>query len=495
MMEIVYDAAPGSALAFSTGQGGPQVFANSITNLANFGCDVITDDLRYLNQPIFNDGIINQSVDTAYARGITYTAAAGNQGELGWRSNWLAGSGSIGTGANIVTGTFMNFGNNDILQNLTLPSNYNIRLTFQWDAAYLEGGSNLANYQVRNDLDVFLINTSTGAIVAGSIDINQSTDEACEIFSYTNTGNSTSFALAFQLYSGAAPTRLAWVGFVRGGPSSNVIFQGQSAPTTFGTPTARGAIGVAAADWQTPNIPESFTSLGGLLPFYFDTFTGARLATPDLRQKPDITAPDSVTTTVPGFAPFRGTSAAAPQVAAAAALLLSSAPTATNDQIFFHLLSTARNIYAPGSVNLVGAGMTTLAPVGPLTPSEASGDELNPTNLGTVGRTSLIVQNQSIGRINGQPDVDWFIVRASANGTFNINFLNGPSGSLELRLFTLGPRVNLVERARSVSPGLLTRQLAINVTANQLVYIKVNGRNSNPGVYDQALYQFRLNIS
>ncbi|MFZ4647746.1 MAG: hypothetical protein ACOYNP_18475, partial [Gemmataceae bacterium] len=145
MMEIVYDAAPGSALAFSTGQGGPQVFANSITNLANFGCDVITDDLRYLNQPIFNDGIINQSVDTAYARGITYTAAAGNQGELGWRSNWLASSGSIGTGANIVTGTFMNFGNNDILQNLTLPSNYNIRLTFQWDAAYLEGGSNLAN--------------------------------------------------------------------------------------------------------------------------------------------------------------------------------------------------------------------------------------------------------------------------------------------------------------------------------------------------------------
>jgi hypothetical protein len=120
---------------------------------------------------------------------------------------------------------------------------------------------------------------------------------------------------------------------------------------------------------------------------------------------------------------------------------------------------------------------------------------LNPTNLGTVGRTSLIVQNQSIGRVNGLPDVDWFIVRASSNGTFNINFLNGTSGSLELRLFTLGPRVNLVERARSVSPGLLTRQLAINVTANQLVYIKVNGRNSNPGVYDQALYQFRLNIS
>ena len=491
MMEIIYDAAPGSALVFSTASGGVQTFANSVINLANAGCDVITDDVSYLNQPLFNDGRVSQAVETVYSRGVVYTSAFGNASDWGWRGNWSGISGTIGTGALVVNGTFMNLGGGDYLQNLTIPTNGQATITFQWDSAYLEGGSNLPNYQVRNDLDVYLINTSTGAIVAGSVDINQSTDEACEIFSYTNTGTTTSFAMAFHLFSGQAPTKLAWINYA----NDDIQAQGQGASTTQGTPTARGAIGVAAADWQTPNIPESFTSLGGLLPFYFDTFTGARLATPDLRQKPDITAPDGVTTSVPGFGPFYGTSAAAPQVAAAAALLISSAPNATNDQIFFHLLTTARNIYAPGSGNLVGAGMTTLAPVGPLTPSEASGDELNPTNLGTVGRTSLIVQNQSIGRVNGLPDVDWFIVRASSNGTFNINFLNGPSGSLELRLFTLGPRVNLVERARSVSPGLLTRQLAINVTANQLVYIKVNGRNSNPGVYDQALYQFRLNIS
>ena len=490
MMEIIYDAAPGANLAFSSRGPTPLTFANSVTNLAAFGCEVITDDIVFFSQPMFNDGRVSQAVETVNSAGVVYTSAFGNAQDWGWVGDWRSTQARIGTGTNIVTGTFLTFSASDYLQNMTIANGDTVNLAFQWDSAYLEGGSTLPNYQVRNDLDLYLIDLSTGAIVAAATTINQNTDQAYEQLGYTNASTNTSYALAVNLFSGAAPSHLAWINY-----GDNVTAQGQGATTTQGTPTARNAIGVAAANWQTPSIPEPFTSLGGLLPFYFDTYTGARLATPDLRQKPDITAPDGVTTTVPGFAPFFGTSAAAPQVAAAAALLLSSAPTATNDQIFFHLLSTARNIYAPGSANLVGTGMTTLAVINPVTPGDASGDELNPTNLGTVGRSNLIVQNQSIGRLNGVPDVDWFIVRASSNGTFNINFLNGPSGSLELRLFTLGPRVNLVERARSVAPGLLTRQLAINVTANQLVYIKVNGRSSTAGNAGQALYQFRLNIS
>jgi hypothetical protein len=490
MMELIYDAAPGVNLAFSSRGPTPLTFANSVINLAAYGCEVITDDIVFFSQPMFNDGRVSQAVETVNSAGVVYTSAFGNDQDWGWVGDWRSTQARIGTGANTVTGTFLTFSSSDYLQNMTIANGDTVNLAFQWDSAYLEGGSTLPNYQVRNDLDLYLIDLSTGTIVASALTINQNTDQAYEQLGYTNASTNTSFALAVNLYSGAAPSHLAWINY-----GDNVTAQGQGATTTQGTPTARNAIGVAAANWQTPSIPESFTSLGGLLPFYFDTYTGARLATPDLRQKPDITAPDGVTTSVPGFAPFFGTSAAAPQVAAAAALLLSSAPTVTNDQIFFHLLTTARNIYSPGSANLVGAGMTTLAVINPVTPGDASGDELNPTNLGTVGRSNLIVQNQSIGRLNGVPDVDWFIVRASVNGTFNINFLNGPSGSLELRLFTLGPRVNLVERARSVAPGLLNRQLAINVTANQLVYIKVNGRASTAGNADQALYQFRLNIS
>src|SRR5205814_439516 len=59
----------------------------------------------------------------------------------------------------------------------------------------------------------------------------------------------------------------------------------------------------------TPITPGNFSSSGGTV-----------------RQKPDITAADDVTTDVPGFAPFFGTSAAAPHAAAIAALVKSYNP-------------------------------------------------------------------------------------------------------------------------------------------------------------------------
>ena len=59
----------------------------------------------------------------------------------------------------------------------------------------------------------------------------------------------------------------------------------------------------------TPITPGDFSSTGG-----------------EVRQKPDITAADGVTTSVDGFEPFFGTSAAAPHAAAIAGLVLSGNP-------------------------------------------------------------------------------------------------------------------------------------------------------------------------
>jgi len=494
MMEVAYDAAPGTAMAFSAGGPTAQTFANSIYNLANFGCQVITDDLVFFDQPLFNDGRVSQAAQTVSNNGVVYTSAFGNDQDWGWQANWAATNGTIGLGLNSITGTFMNLGGGDYLQNLTIPTGGLLNLTFQWDAAFLEGGSTLANYQVPNNLDVYLINLTTGQIVAGSNDINQNTDEACEIFGYQNISANTSFALAFQLVSGPAPTRLAWINY----GDVDVQAQGQGATTSQGTATAPGVIAVAAASAKTPSIPESFTSLGGLLPFYFDTFTGARLATPQIRQKPDITAPDGISTTLSpnsGLNPFFGTSCAAPQVAAASALLLSSRPSATNNQIFFHLMSTASKIFPVGIENYVGAGMTTVVPLPATLPPDPSGDPLFPTMAGNIGQTATVLRNQSISNIGANTDVDWFALRPTMNGTLNVSMLNGPGGSLEMRLYTLGTYVNMVERARSIKQGLTYRNLSITVSANQLVYIKVNGRTSSPGVIDQAMYQLTLNMS
>jgi subtilisin family serine protease len=65
-------------------------------------------------------------------------------------------------------------------------------------------------------------------------------------------------------------------------------------------------------------------------------------------QKPDFTAADGVTTTPPGFAPFFGTSAAAPHAAAIAALVLSYNPTLTPAQVRNVLTNSCIDIMAPG---------------------------------------------------------------------------------------------------------------------------------------------------
>jgi hypothetical protein len=107
-------------------------------------------------------------------------------------------------------------------------------------------------------------------------------------------------------------------------------------PVTFGHSAAAGANSVAAYDSFRPNIPEYFTSPGPVT-IFFDT-NNNRLATPQVRQKPDIAASDGVNNTffpigpVPAefdslfdpddFPNFYGTSAASPHAASIAALVL-----------------------------------------------------------------------------------------------------------------------------------------------------------------------------
>ena len=78
-------------------------------------------------------------------------------------------------------------------------------------------------------------------------------------------------------------------------------------------------------------VSESFTSDGPrriiLNPTGAEITPGNRTSTGGIvRQKPDITAADGVSTAAPGFNPFYGTSAAAPHAAAIAALLKSAVP-------------------------------------------------------------------------------------------------------------------------------------------------------------------------
>jgi hypothetical protein len=89
MLQIVHDLAPKARLGFATANGGEVNFANNIRALAGFPdapnavagfkADVIVDDIIYLAEPFFQDGIVAQAVDEVAATGISYFASAGNR--------------------------------------------------------------------------------------------------------------------------------------------------------------------------------------------------------------------------------------------------------------------------------------------------------------------------------------------------------------------------------------------------------------------------------
>ncbi|MEY2482497.1 MAG: hypothetical protein QOK24_1025 [Verrucomicrobiota bacterium] len=91
MAQIVYDTAPGSKIAFATAFNGEVGFANNIRALAGipgftkaaavqqgFKGDVVCDDVSYLTEPMFSDGVIAQAVNDVVAFGVTYSSSAAN---------------------------------------------------------------------------------------------------------------------------------------------------------------------------------------------------------------------------------------------------------------------------------------------------------------------------------------------------------------------------------------------------------------------------------
>lgn len=79
MLQIVHDVAPGAKLAFATAAKGPVAFARNIRALADAGCNILVDDILYfLDEPMFSDGLVAQTVDAVAAQGVSYFSSAGN---------------------------------------------------------------------------------------------------------------------------------------------------------------------------------------------------------------------------------------------------------------------------------------------------------------------------------------------------------------------------------------------------------------------------------
>jgi len=80
MAEIVHDLAPGAEMLFHSAFNSEADFAQGITELAACGADIIVDDVLWFAEPMFQDGIIAQALESAVAGGVSYFSAAGNNG-------------------------------------------------------------------------------------------------------------------------------------------------------------------------------------------------------------------------------------------------------------------------------------------------------------------------------------------------------------------------------------------------------------------------------
>jgi hypothetical protein len=389
MLENIHDIAPGAGLAFATAGTGEVGFADNIRKLASqAGAKVIVDDIAYLTEPMFQDGIVSQGViDVTRNNGTTYFSAAHNSADHGYMSQFRPVQATPGQ---LPAGTYMNFDPGSGVTTL-LPITTDVNVN---------GGGIVMNFDqpwyttagVTSQVNIYLLDAN-GAVVAtaNSNNIAQQTPFQFLDLSSTTILPNTQYFVAIQLASGPAPKHVMfseWGDFIIKSVSQQFGGAGGTFyPTTFGHATSADAIGVGAVPWWgtqqglTPSAPpvlsEPFSSTGPSLIEYDSQ--GNPLAAPQLRLKPDISAPDGgntsffgqvIDTSQPSFPgqattgtnlsqnlpSFFGTSSASPNAAAVAALMLQKRPGLTSAQIRNAMIASAQplNGAAPGTWNAQG---------------------------------------------------------------------------------------------------------------------------------------------
>lgn len=383
MLEIIHDMAPGAALGFATAFTSEQSFADNIRALRTTGkCTIIVDDVSYFDESPFQDGPVAQAVNDVTAAGALYFSSAGNSGNLtdgtsGYYEGDFRGAGSTISG---ITGTPHDFDPSGTTQlyNPLSAGSLGRYVTLFWSDPWSKATS---------DYDLFILNAS-GSVVASSEGSQNGTQNPYEIAQVPASGSG--FKVAVVKYSGA--DRFIALNVIRGRfVTSGSLKAFSTSGVTAGHSAAVNAFSVAAApaagafgraletgDPANPAGPypglftssskwERFTSDGLRHQFYNPD---GSLITPGnvsstggaTRNKPDITAADGVATSVSGFQPFFGTSAAAPGAAAIAALLLQGKPNATQAEIRSALVSSAIDLGAPGFDPVTGAGVIMTGP-------------------------------------------------------------------------------------------------------------------------------------
>ena len=352
MAELIHDVAPGAALAFSTGAGGPATRAQSVRDLADpakGNCDVIADDIFYMTEPFFQDGLTAQAIEDVVAAGTGYFCSAGNRARQAYQNTAPTFASTTIAG---FTFDYLDFDpgpGQDFLQSVTVAANSSVTVALQWDDPFFTVSG------VDSDVDLFVIDPAGPTLNTFSAGINPSSQLPYELVTISNiTGAPKAYELAISRFSGPVPGRLKYV--FHGAMTVNEF--ATNSPTINSNAAAVNAMAVGAVPYYDQDNSESFSSAGPSTILF--TPSGTPLGSPEVRSKPDIAAIDGVDNTFfgtdaegSGFPNFYGTSAAAPNAAAVAALVLEQLPSLTPAQLYSRMKT-----YADASVN--GAGVDDL---------------------------------------------------------------------------------------------------------------------------------------
>ncbi|MEK6283136.1 MAG: kelch repeat-containing protein [Acidobacteriota bacterium] len=501
MLEIIHDLAPGAQLYFATATISEASFAENVLDLRAAGCDIIVDDIAYLDESPFQDGIVAQAVNAVTADGALYFSAAGNGGNLtdGTSSVWegdFANGGQITVGGQQVT--VHSFGSGIYNSLINGGGNATGLLLFWSDPLGLSA----------NDYDLYILD-STGTVVHSKSDNFQ-------------TGSQDPFELVGPLFQGQKIVIVRTQGasrFLHLGAfafeATTPILSASTSGEEFGHATATNCIGVAAVPAASPfpspigtgpnptgpfpnaftaaNHIERFSSDGPRRVFYNPDGTaitpGNFLATGGLlRQKPDIAAADGVSTTFPsnsGLNPFFGTSAAAPHAAAIAALLKSFVPSMTAAEIRSVLKSTAIDIESPGVDRDSGSGIVMALPA---LQSVATGVNLSTTTgAQTVTQGQNAVYSIAINRRNFAGAVNLSIsgLPTGASASFNPASTTGDSSILTITsnsataVGTFAPGVTATASGVTIFP--LSVGLTVNSSCNYSISPSARNLDSSGG--------------
>lgn len=353
IMQILHDVAPGSSLAFHTANNSEADFAKGIIDLMNAGASVIIDDLIYFDEPMFQDGIVAQAVDTVKKHGVAYFSSAGNEARQSYQSEFRD-SHTEG-----LSGKRHNFGTTRKpagLQRITVTDQGLELLALNWDQPFRSTGGvgsksdlDLIFYDMHDEPIPDCDDNLQPAICQFSGTSDNIGGDAYEQAVISNTsGGAVDVQISIELFAGPPPGLLKYVYNDLGNGTMTIDEFDTQSPTAYGHTNAAGAESVGAANWYNTGAWESpfhpqcevaceavYSSAGGI-PILFDK-AGRRLKHPEVRLKPGVTGPDGgnttfffslLTATVPGstepdsFPNFFGTSAAAPHVAAIAALMI-----------------------------------------------------------------------------------------------------------------------------------------------------------------------------